>query len=528
MSLKEIKAAQFDDLKNGEMKNVSVGNGKELLLCRIENNYYAVSANCTHYGAPLSDGILNGEKIVCPWHHACFNAKTGTLLEPPAMDPLIKFDVIIKNEDVVILIPDNAEESKPAVNIKTTAKSESGTYVILGGGAAGNSAALSLRNDGFDGKIFLISKENKIPYDRPNLSKEYLSGEAEEEWMPLRNEEFYNDNDIELLLNHHVTELNVPLKEIKFTGNKKIKFDKVLIATGGKAKRLNLPGENLNDIFTLRNFRDADNIIEASHNAERVIIIGASFIGLETAFSLSKRKIPVTIISQELIPFERVFGREVGKLFRNLHEENGVTFRLSRTLKSFEGKEKVEAVTLEQGGRIETDLVIMGVGVEPSTEFIKGLNLQKDGSVRVNKYFQAENDIYAAGDIITMKDWRTNEDIRIEHWRTALQQGRLAAHNMKGIAAPFNCIPFFWTEQLGISLRYVGHAKDWEEIIIHGDIASKDFISYYIKNNMVYSAAGCNRDKEMAAIEELMISNKMPPASKLKYDSVDFIGLLSK
>ena len=528
MGISEIRAAKANEMKNGEMKNVPVGDGKELLLCRIEDKYYALAANCTHYGAPLADGVLSGDRIVCPWHHACFNAKTGSLLEPPAQDNLTKYETSVKNGDVFISVPDSEGENQQGRNIVKAVKRDSSLYVVIGGGAGGNTAVQTLRQDGYNGKILLISQENRAPYDRPNLSKEYLSGEVREEWMPLRSGEFYEENDIELLLNKKVGKLDVKGKEIQFTDNERIKFDKVLIATGGKARRLNIHGENLNNVFTLRSFDDADRIIKAAGQAKNAVIIGASFIGLETAYSLSKKKIPVTVISQELIPFERVFGREIGKLFKKLHEENGVNFKLSRTLQAFEGKERVEAVSLEQGGRIETDMVILGIGVEPATEFINGLNLLQDGSIRVNKYFNASEDVYAAGDIVTIPDWRTGDDIRIEHWRTALQQGRTAAHNMAGKETPFACIPFFWTDQLGLSLQYVGHAKDWEEIIIHGDVAAKDFISFYIKKDIVYAAAGCNRDKEMAAIEELMRLNKMPSASKLKYNDVDFIGMLSE
>lgn len=528
MGTKEIRAAKVDEMKNGEMKNVSIGDGKELLLCRIEDKYYALAANCTHYGGPLADGVLSGDRIVCPWHHACFNAKTGVLLEPPAQDNLEKYETSIKNGDVIISVPDPEEEKQQNINSGKAVGADSSVFVILGGGAAGNAAVQTLRQDGYSGRIILVSQENRTPYDRPNLSKEYLSGEVQEEWMPLRNDEFYKENEIELLLNKKVGKLDVKGKEIQFTDKGSIKYDKVLIATGSKAKKLNLPGVNLNNVFTLRSFEDAERIIKAAGLAKNAVIIGASFIGLETAYSLSKKKIPVTVISQELIPFERVFGREVGNMFKDLHEQNGINFKLSRTLKAFEGKEKVEAVSLEQGGKIETDMVILGVGVEPATEFIDGLNLLPDKSIRVNKYFQASSDVYAAGDIVTIQDWRTAEDIRIEHWRTALQQGRTAAHNMAGKVTPFGSIPFFWTDQLGLSLQYVGHAKDWEEIIIHGDIAEKDFISFYIKKDFVYSAAGCNRDKEIAAIEELMRLNKMPSASKLKHNSVDFIGMLSQ
>lgn len=525
MGKKTFVALKTSDLKNGEMKTIS-HEGMEFLLCKIKNEFFALSAHCTHYGALLSDGVLSDDRIVCPLHHACFNAKTGNLLEPPAQDSLVKYDVKVDGENVVVTIPESSEGSRMPKMSKPDIKSDERKFVILGGGAAGNAAAQALREADFKGRIIMITQENRTPYDRPNLSKEYLSGEAEEAWMPLRSKEFYDEYGIEILFNKKVREASAADKKIYFYEGDSLKYDKLLIATGGKARKLNLPGEDLQNVLSLRSFDDADKIIEASRSAKKVIIIGASFIGLETAYSLTKKNIPVTIISQEEIPFERVFGREIGKLFKKHHEKAGVKFRLSHSLKAFEGKEKVEAVVLQNGDRIKTDLVIVGVGVLPSTNFVKGIMLLPDGSIKVNKYFQAAVDVYAAGDAATIQDWRTGEDIRIEHWRTAAQQGRIAAFNMAGRQIESGIVPFFWTSQVGLDLRYAGHAKDWQEIIIHGDVQSKDFIAFYLKNDFVYSAAGCNRDKDIAAIEELIRLNKLPDSTKLKYDSIDFSELL--
>ncbi len=527
MNTKEYFVGKVKDIKNGEMKTVSV-NGTEILLCKIDDTFSALAAHCTHYGANLSDGVLSGDRIVCPWHHACFNAKTGDLLEPPARDSLPVYKVRVEEENIYVAMPDEPISSRLPKMVNENIKKDKRTFVIIGGGAAGEVAAQTLREDGFEGKIVIITKENHTPYDRPNLSKDYLAGDAEESWMPLRDESFYKLFGIEVILNSKVTGINFKDKSVEFENGNKLKYDKLLLAPGSIPRKLGLPGEDLKNVFTLRSFDDSKKIIEAGKAASKAIIIGASFIGMETAYSLNKHGIDVTVISMEEIPFQKVFGREVGKLFKKLHEEIGVKFKLSLTLKEFSGKDKVDAVVLQSGERIEADLVVMGVGVKPATGFLQNLNLLADGSVKVNEYLQVNNDVYAAGDIATLPDWRTGENIRIEHWRTAEQQGRIAAHNMVGKLIPFRSVPFFWTSQVGLSLVYVGHAVDWEEIIFQGDINSKEFITYYIKNDKVAAAAGNFRDKEMAAIEELMRLDLMPTPDMLKLESVDLLRLLEE
>jgi NADPH-dependent 2,4-dienoyl-CoA reductase/sulfur reductase-like enzyme/nitrite reductase/ring-hydroxylating ferredoxin subunit len=526
MNYKEHIAANVNELKNGEMKTVTL-DGNEVLLSKIDEHFYALGAHCTHYGALLSDGVINGDRIVCPWHHACFNAKTGDNLEPPANDSLPRYETKIDGENVIIYLPEKIEGNRvPALSVNDG--SDRRKLVVIGGGAAGFSAVQSLRQEGFKGEIIFITQEDRFPYDRPNLSKDYLSGDITEQWLPLRNSEFYKEYGIETIINKKVAGINFARKTIDFENGINLKYDKILLATGAEAKKLNIPGEDLENVFTLRSFNDSNKIIEASKHSTKAIIIGASFIGLETAFSLRKRGLQVTVISQEEIPFERIFGREVGGLFKKQHEENGVNFRLSFSLKEFVGNKKVEAVLLQTGERIETDMVIIGVGVKPATSFLRNLNLLPDGSIKVNEYFEVMEDVYAAGDIATYTDWRTGEDLRIEHWRTALQQGKIVARNMLGKKEKNRSVPFFWTSQAGLTINYVGHAKDWQEIIFKGDMTSQNFIAFYTKGNKVLAAAGNNCYKELAAIEELFRLDKMPVPGELKYKSIDFVELLQK
>jgi NADPH-dependent 2,4-dienoyl-CoA reductase/sulfur reductase-like enzyme/nitrite reductase/ring-hydroxylating ferredoxin subunit len=527
MGANEAVVCKVDNLKNGEMKAFNVNN-VDILLSKIDDKFYAVAAFCTHYGAPLEEGVLSGGRIVCPWHHACFHSKSGDLLEPPARDALPSYEVRIENDDVIVKLPEKVESNRLPEMARHDSRKESRTYVILGAGAAGNAAAQALREDGFQGRIVMITYETRGPYDRPNLSKDYLQGEADPEWMPLRGEEFYSDNDIELLLSKKVNQINTKDKYITFSNGDTLNYDKLLIASGGIPRRLNLTGSELNNVFTLRNFDDTDAIIKASESASNAVIIGASFIGMETADSLLHRKLGITVVAPERTPLEHIFGNEIGKLFQQLHEENGIKFKLGHTIYKIEGDGNLEAVILDNGERIETDLVIIGIGVNPATNFIDSIDLESDGSIKVDQYFHVGNDIYAAGDIATFPYWYSGSDIRIEHWRSAEQLGRITAHNMAGKKITYESIPFFWTVQAGITLRYVGYVKDWDEIMVNGNISDKNFIAFYIKNNQVQAAAGCNRNREMAAIEELMRLKKMPAPENLKSDSIDLISLLKE
>ena len=513
--MKKIKIGNSDILKDGEMKAVEI-EGENILLSRIDGKFYGTAAFCTHYGAPLEKGVLSGDRIVCPWHHACFNAKTGDLLEPPAQDALPHFDITTEGDEIFVNLPEKVEPSRIPQMVKADHQKDKRIFVILGGGAAGNAAAQSLRENGYIGRLIMITYENRLPYDRPNLSKDYLKGEAEAEWMPLRSTDFYREHGIELHLNQRVIEVNIPTNLILMENQQDINFDKLLIVTGGIPRVPDISGIDLKNIFTLRSYDDSDSIIKAAESASRAVIVGASFIGMETADSLRHRGLSVAVVAPEKVPFENIFGAEVGNMFLDVHKENGVAFHLGQTVKKFEGENKVNAVVLENGKKLETDLVIVGIGVRPATEVIKGVKLNEDGSVSVNRYFQLSENVYAAGDIARFKYWRTRQDVRIEHWRVAEQTGRLAGANMVGKNQEYQGVPFFWTAQAGFNFRYVGHARNWDDIIVDGEIKAKQFIAYYVKNKMISAAAGINRDQEIAAIEELMRRSLMPSPEDLK------------
>jgi NADPH-dependent 2,4-dienoyl-CoA reductase/sulfur reductase-like enzyme len=387
-------------------------------------------------------------------------------------------------------------------------------------------AAQTLREAGYGGQLMMISRDNELPYDRPNLSKEYMAGEAKPEWMPLRPREFYRDHDIELTLGKEVTGIDVDNQDIEFSTGGLMRYDALLLTTGGRPRKLELPGSELENVMVLRSYSSADEILARAENAKQVAIVGANFIGMETAASLRERDLQVTVIAPDAVPFEKVFGTAVGSLFRRTHEEEGVRFELENEPAQVEGNAKVESVLLKNGQRVTADLVLFGVGVDPATDFIRSLDLAEDGSVPVNEYLEAAKNLWAAGDIARFNDWRTGESTRIEHWRTAQQQGRVAAFNMLGKQVRYRSVPFFWTKQAGLNFKYVGHVKNWDDTIIDGDVDSGDFIIYYAKNGKVLAVAGNNRGQELAAAEELMRRDQLPSPDELTGGRVDLVARL--
>ena len=519
MSIQEYKVASQQELEPGEMKQLKAGD-TDILLARHQDDFFATAAFCTHYGAPLVDGVLNGKRVVCPWHHACFNVETGTQTEPPGCDSLPSFEVIVRGDDVYVKVPDDA----PAMRMEEMHEPDpenQEVYVIIGGGAAGQYAAEALRTEGFAGRIMMISKDQDHPYDRVNCSKEYLQGEAPQEWMPLRDASFYEEHGIELRTATTVSELDADHQTIQLQDGEQIKYDKALVCTGGAAIQPNLEGADLNNVFTLRSLQDSTHIQEAGKKAKKAVVVGSSFIGMEGAWSLSKLGCEVTVVSPEAVPFADKWGTEVGKMLKKLHEENGVKFSLGTKANRLIGDQKVTSVGLDNGETLEADLVLFGVGVRPATSFIKGLSLKEDGGIQVDEKLHAGKQVYAAGDIAHFP--YKSEESRIEHWRLACQHGRLAGKNMAGKEQPYESVPFFWTGQHGLQMQYVGYAPTYDRMVVDGDIEQKDFIAYYISDGIVKAALGANRDKDMAALEELMRMDRLPPVKDLEKHQIDLV-----
>ncbi len=527
MARKEAIVAQVGDLQDGEMKQVEV-EGTGVLLSRVKGQYHAIGAFCSHFGAPLADGVLSGTRVVCPWHHACFSVATGHLEEPPGIDALPCFEVRVEGDDVVVLVPEDA----PGQQVPEMAGPDADdgrVFAILGGGAAGGLAAETLRQDGFGGRIVLVTREDHLPYDRTSLSKSYLA--PDQSLSLLRDAAFFAACGVEFQSGRSVARVDAGARRLEFEDGTTLAYDALLVATGAIPRRLDLPGADLEGVFTLRSPADADAIVAAAGAGDRVVVIGASFIGLECAAALRGNDLNVTVVAPESTPFEQILGVEIGQLFKDAHEQNGVAFKLGTGVHSLGGDGKVEKVKLSNGEELEADFVVVGVGVQPSAEVLDGIEKNPDGSVNVDSFLRVEGGdgaLYAAGDIAAFPDAVSGERIRVEHWRLAQQHGRVAAHNMAGRENAFDQVPFFWTRQFDVNLRYVGHAKEWDEVLLKGDIGERNFLAYYLKDGQVRGVAGSGRDKEMCAIEEHMRLGKMPAVEDIRSDAVDWEGGLRR
>ena len=463
MTRKEAVVARVDELQDGEMKQVSVED-TEVLLARVTGKYYAMGVYCTHYGAPLAEGALSGAHVVCPWHHACFSVMTGNQEEPPGSDSLPHFAVRVSGEDILVSVTNDTPAQRRPTMVKRDPQTDSRVFAILGAGAAGGAAVERLRQVGFQSRIILITAETRLPYDRTALSKVYLA-EDQKNIGSLRDLSFYEQYDVEILMGKPVARVDTVAQRIDFVDGDPLPYDTLLVATGGVPRRPNVLGADLEGVYTLRTPEDADSIIAAAKPGARGMIIGASFIGMECAASLRKREAAVTVVAPESVPFEFTLGKEVGGMYKTLHETHGVTFALGTEVEQIEGKDKVEKVVLRNGRELSADFAILGVGIRPETEFLRGVARNEDGSVTVDSYLRVEGQnraLYAAGDIETFPDPLSGEPIRIEHWRLAQQHGRVAAANMAGAEQRFDQVPFFWTRQYDQSLKYVGHVRSWD------------------------------------------------------------------
>jgi len=524
----EKVVAKAQEMEDGEMKEIEV-NGQEVLLVKIQGEFYAVGAKCTHFGAPLADGVLHRGRLRCPWHQACFDAASGELEEPPALDALSKFDTRVEDGEVIVVVPEGATSEPSPETVEQNLEEDDRTFLIIGAGGAGGAAAESLRQFGFQGRIKIVTKEKYAPYDRTQLSKNRLA-DGKNGAPKLRSTDFYEENDIELLKEREVTGLDPVGKEVSFLNGDSLGYDKLLLAPGSEPNRLEVPGGELENVFTLRNPSDLEQINPAAEKASKVVIVGSSFIGMEAAASLRDRGLEVTVVSLNSVPFELVLGRRVGEVYAKTHMENGVSFEMGTRVEEFRGTDKVEEVKLADGTTLPADLVVLGVGVTPTTSFLQGdLELAKDGGLAVDDHLRVSKDIYAAGDVARFPDWRTDEEVRIEHWRLAQQHGRLAARNMVGEEKEFRSLPIFWTNQFDLYLRYVGHVSSWEETVLTGDLEEKQFIAYYVRGGRVLAAAGANVNLKMAALAELMEEGEMPGPDEIsagEFDPVEALGEL--
>jgi len=459
--------------------------GEAILVARQGSELFAIGATCTHYGGPLAKGLMVDCTVHCPWHHARFDLRTGEAIAGPALSNTSSWKIEKRGARFFVTSKSDAKPShKP--------KSSPVSVIIVGGGAAGNAAAEMLRREGYDGPVTMISADEFLPYDRPNLSKDYLAGIAPEEWIPLRPPDFYREQKIDTLTKTSVTAIDPKNKQVSLSDGRSVKYGALLLASGAEPVRLKIPGDDLPHVCYLRTLADSRRIIERAKHANRAVVIGASFIGLEVAASLRERKLEVAVVGKGSLPLEKVLGGELGELIRQTHEEHGVQFHLRRTPAAIQDRN----VQLDDGTILDCELVVIGIGVRPNTALAEQAGLATDNGVVVNEFLETNiPGIFAAGDIARWPDPRAGR-IRVEHWVVAERQGQTAARNILGARERFMAPPFFWSNHFDLHIRYVGHGSANDDVNILGNLEAKDASVIFGSEGKVTAVASIGRDRE--------------------------------
>jgi apoptosis-inducing factor 3 len=479
------QGVELSDLQEGKPL---LGHARDeaILLVRTGEQVRAIGATCSHYGGPLAEGLVVGDTVRCPWHHACFSLETGEAVRAPALSTIPAYEIVRRGTSVCVggrrKVPERALDASKVPK----------SVVVIGAGAAGAAAVEALRRDGYGGPITLVGDEAPGPVDRPNLSKDYLAGTAPDEWIPLRTPDFYQGLGVDLLVGEGVELLDPAAHRVHLKGGRTLEYGALLLATGARPRRLTLPGADRPHVKTLRTLADSRAIIEAMVGMRHVVVVGASFIGLEVAASLRARKLEVTVVGPETVPLARVMGEEVGRFVRALHEEHGVRFQLGRSAKSIGEK----SITLDDDSTLEADVVVTGVGVTPRTELAEAAGLRTDNGILVDSELRASHaDVFAAGDVARYPDPISGKLARIEHWVLAERQGQAAARSLLGRGKPFTDAPFFWSQHYDVTLAYVGHAPDWDRIETRGSLEKRDFAAAYRKGGRIQAVVTVGRDE---------------------------------
>jgi 3-phenylpropionate/trans-cinnamate dioxygenase ferredoxin reductase subunit len=371
------------------------------------------------------------------------------------------------------------------------------TFTIVGGGVAGWSAAAALREEGFDGRVVLVAEEPELPYDRPPLSKDYVRGELPPEQLLLRPPEWYEEHGIETVLGVRATRLLASRRLLALSDGREQAFDRLLVATGGRPRRLRVPGGELEGVLYLRTRADAERIAAVLQPGLRLCVVGGGFLGLELAASARKLGIDVTVVTACEALLERALGREIGRLCGALHSDAGVALRLGRAIEAFEGTERVTAVRTAAGESIACDAVVVGVGLEPAVEWLaqSGVELA-DGIVVDTRCETGVPGVFAAGDAARQQHPLFGS-LRVEHWQNALDQAAAAARNMLGAGAPYASVPWFWSDQYDCNLQYAGHPAAWDEVVVRGDAPERRFVAFYLADGRVTGAFGLNAGRDV-------------------------------
>jgi NADPH-dependent 2,4-dienoyl-CoA reductase/sulfur reductase-like enzyme/nitrite reductase/ring-hydroxylating ferredoxin subunit len=512
------KAARDSDLVEG-IPILAKADEEGIYLVRLDGIVRALGHECPHHHDPLEKGALIGGEVVCPGHFARLDARDGKLIAPPALDDLPTYPVKIEAGDV--WVGQIVKPRRPA-----PAEGDPRTFLIIGAGAAGNAAAETLRREGFGGRVVMVTAEADGPYDRPELTKGFITGKTKPEWMPLRGPKFYANQKIEVLTGRRVTGLDTRKKVALFASGETLAFDRALLATGGTPRKLAIPGADADCCFSLRSLADARAIAAAASEARRVLIIGAGFIGMELASSFTERGLGVTVVAPDPLPFARIVGERVASLLKSRHEQAGVAFHFGRTPTRITGGKGAKKVVLSDGTSLDASFVVLGIGIQPAVEYLSGTDLVQSGGVPVDgRLASSHPDIFAAGDIAIVAG-ADGEAERIEHWVVAERQGRHAARSMLGAAVAYDECPFFWTTQAGLSLKCVGATRGFDEIVTRGDVEGGRFLAGYFRKGRLRAAVTAGMVGACIAAERALRAGATVSQRQFADEGFDFRSVL--
>lgn len=500
-----------NDVGENEMKQYEMDEDSKILLVKQNGILSAIGTKCSHYGALLSTGALSEGRIRCPWHGACFNIRTGDIEDFPGQDSIPCYKVNVEQGKVRVRAKRSDLEANRRVKdmVKRDPNNDT-TFVVIGGGPSGGICVETLRQEGFTGRIILVCKENGLPYDRVKLSKAMDVGIKKIEY---RSNDFYEEYGIEAMTGVEATHVNSVNKTVTLNNGYIIKYDKIYVATGSKARKPNIPGTDLKNVVTVREFTDSAYINSIITPDMHVVCLGLSFIGLESAAYLVKKVAKVTVVGRDTIPLRHSFGPEVGERVMRMFEAEGIEFKMQNGIKRCIDIDGVlTAVELNDGTEIKCDICIMGTGSSFYTDFLKdsGINLNKDGSINTNAFLQTNiPDIFAGGDIANAPVYSIGNNLAtIGHYPLAQYHGNVAAKNMAGNETALKAVPYFWTVLFGKSFRYSGYGSPHETRII-GSLDDLKFVAiYFDKDGNVCGMASCQRDPFVSQFAELQSQGK--------------------
>ena len=379
------------------------------------------------------------------------------------------------------------------------------TYVIVGASLAGAKAAETLREEGFAGRVVLVGAESERPYERPPLSKDYLRGEVGREKVHVHDEGFYAEHQIELRLGRTAVQLDTLAGELELDDGERLRYDRLLLATGSEPRRLEIPGGDLDGVMYLRSVQDSDALRERLDRGGAVVVVGAGWIGAEVAASARQRGLDVTVVEPAAVPLERVLGAEVGAIYRDIHTDHGTRMLMGTGVEAFEGDDTIGRVRTSDGRTLECDFAVVGVGVQPRIRLAAQAGLDVDDGILVDEYLEtSKRGVFAAGDVANGLHPVYGERIQVEHWANALNQGPAAARNMLGQGVPYERLPYFFSDQYEVGMEYSGFAREWDRVVFRGDPATREFIAFWLVGDRVVAGMNVNVWDVNEAVQHLI------------------------